>query len=339
MGACASRADLPDILPAAAMTCSDDARNMATCRLTPLQKEQREELRSLTGMTAKLFDVPFCSLTLLADQKSQAVAGHPQWTVGGRHDRRKSFCHYLLVPQRPEVLIVPDASKDGRFRHLDVVKGWLHLRFYAGAPLLLEGDARAGALCLLDRRPRAIDAASAAVLWNISTIAVRYLQGRVDEPCAICDVGRPRWGILYRNMAWCNDLGGDGDLFWDSHTSPTISKEPWARHLEAISEGRTFHVKIKCTSRVEPGSSIVTLKFAPMRQAGNVTIPATSANSHHPCACQSGSLYLVTTLTTPTIPERDGQDAAMLRMLGADIGPPPREGGIRERVSRSVGGH
>ena len=327
MGACASRADLPDILPTAAMTCSDDARNMATCRLTPLQKEQREELRSLTGMAARLFDVPFCSLTLLADQKSHAVAGHPQWTVGGKHDRRKSFCHYLLVPQRPEILIVPDASDDGRFRHLDVVKGWLHLRFYAGAPLLLEGGNRAGALCLLDRRPRAIDAASMAVLWNISTIAVRYLEGGLDEPCAICDVGIPRWGFSYRNTAWCNALGQEGDFFWDSHATPTISKEPWTRHLEAINDGRNFHVKIKSTISGDLTSNIVTLMFVPMRRAGDINIPASSASKHPPCTCPSASLYHVTLMKSPITPEPDGQDSALLRMVDAEIGPLLGKGG------------
>ena len=300
--------------------CDDGERNAATCRLTQLHKAQRKELRCLTGMTAKLFDVPFCSLTLLADQKSLAIAGHPQWTVGGRHDRRKSFCHYLLVPQRPEVLIVPDASTDGRFRHLDVVKGWLHLRFYAGAPLLIEGGARAGALCLVDRRARAIDAASMAVLWNISTIAVRYLQGHLDEPCAICDVDQPRWSFEYRNTAWCKALGYQGDSFWDSQTSPTISKEPWTRHFDAIGSCQEFSVKVRCTSPDNPESSIVTLMFAPMRHAGNVIIPALPLDRFPPCMCPSASLYQVTVLSNLTTPETDGQDATMLRVVGADAG-------------------
>ena len=317
MGACASRADLPDIVPA---VCNDGERNAATCELTRLHKDQRQELRSLTGMTARLFDVPFCSLTLLADQKSHAIVGHPQWTAGGRHDRRKSFCHYLLVPQRPEVLVVSDASRDGRFSHLDVVKGWLHLRFYAGAPLLIGGGARAGALCLLDRRARAIDAESMAVLWNISTIAVRYLQGHLDEPCAICDVEQPRWNFEYRNTAWCKALGQRGDSFWDSHTSPTISKEPWTRHLEAIGDCQEFSVKVRCTSPDDLDSSILTLMFAPMKQAGNVIIPASPVDRYPPCMCPSASLYQVTVISNLTTPETDGQDATMLRMVGADAG-------------------
>lgn len=332
MGACASRADLPDILPAA--VCHDGKVNKALCQLTNLQKDQREELRTLTAMTAKLYDVPFCSLTLLADQKSHAVAGHPGWTVGGRHDRRKSFCHYLLVPQRPECLVVPDASSDGRFRHLDVVKGWLHLRFYAGAPLLIGGGARAGALCLLDRKPRAIDAASLSVLWQISTIAMRCLQGDMDEACAICNCEQAGWAFVYRNTAWRELLGRDGELFWDCHTSPTISKEPWTRYLGAISEGKGFSVKVRLTVSGSE-SSIMTLSFAPMREACEVVIPASPRNEHTPCKCPSQSLYQVRCLSTPAIPEDDNQEAALLHRVGARVGPLIGKGGYG-RVYRGV---
>ena len=53
-----------------------------------------------------------------------------------------------------EIMVVRDALADDRFKDSALVQGWPHIRFYAGAPLLIGGEdgiKRAiGTLCVID---------------------------------------------------------------------------------------------------------------------------------------------------------------------------------------------
>ncbi|MFP5039700.1 PAS domain S-box protein [Parasediminibacterium sp. JCM 36343] len=65
--------------------------------------------------------------------------------------RETSFCQYGI--QQNDLSIVPDATKDARFANNPLVKSNPHLRFYAGAPLILSNGLRLGTLCLFDLKP------------------------------------------------------------------------------------------------------------------------------------------------------------------------------------------
>lgn len=57
-----------------------------------------------------------------------------------------------------------------------MVTGDLAVRFYAGMPLFASGNASAvGALCLLDRRPRTLDAAQVDILKDLAALVEREL--------------------------------------------------------------------------------------------------------------------------------------------------------------------
>ena len=78
--------------------------------------------------------------------------------------RSQSFCaHAILAPD--ELLEVPDATADPRFADNPLVTGAPHLRFYAGVPLRApENGLPLGSLCVLDDRPRELDANQRAAL-------------------------------------------------------------------------------------------------------------------------------------------------------------------------------
>ncbi|MER9331693.1 HWE histidine kinase domain-containing protein [Mesorhizobium sp. M0488] len=64
-----------------------------------------------------------------------------------------SFCAHAIAAG-DEPMVVTDATADARFKANPLVTGKHHIRFYAGAPVVVAG-ARIGTLCVLDRKPHA----------------------------------------------------------------------------------------------------------------------------------------------------------------------------------------
>ncbi|MEW5847886.1 MAG: sigma 54-interacting transcriptional regulator [Myxococcota bacterium] len=77
-----------------------------------------------------------------------------------------------------EVLVVPDAQQDLRFARSAAVQGEPHLRFYAGAPLLTDDGHALGALCVMDRVPRALSPAQTEALRALAREVVSQLELR-----------------------------------------------------------------------------------------------------------------------------------------------------------------
>jgi GAF domain-containing protein len=96
-----------------------------------------------------LFDTPMGAATLIDEDR--------QWfySCSGldvRETRRDlAFCNYPIYYEH--LFEVTDASLDERFRENSLVTGPLHLRYYCGAPIFLDGTPL-GALCMLDVKPR-----------------------------------------------------------------------------------------------------------------------------------------------------------------------------------------
>ena len=67
--------------------------------------------------------------------------------------RNDSFCAYTVLPESCDVFVVPDALEDRRFHKNKLVTGSPHIRFYAGASLIVAG-VKVGSLCIIDTKPR-----------------------------------------------------------------------------------------------------------------------------------------------------------------------------------------
>ena len=66
--------------------------------------------------------------------------------------RDLSFCTYTVLPESPDVVVVLDANKDPRFAGGELVVGYPHVIFYAGAALWVDGE-KLGSLCIIDNVP------------------------------------------------------------------------------------------------------------------------------------------------------------------------------------------
>lgn len=106
----------------------------------------------IAALAAGLFSVPISLVTILGrtDQWFLAREGTPDI----RAPSADSFCARMIAECAGNPLVIPDARKDARFANLPSVTGAPHLRFYAGAPVLLGGEA-IGTVCVFDVKPHA----------------------------------------------------------------------------------------------------------------------------------------------------------------------------------------
>lgn len=92
--------------------------------------------------------------------------------------RDHAFCAHALLSAEP--LLIPDTLEDPRFRDNPNVVGGPHVRFYAGAPLVLPSGLIAGTLCLIDTQPHALDPTDLAILGTLRDLVVTELLERGD---------------------------------------------------------------------------------------------------------------------------------------------------------------
>lgn len=115
-----------------------------------LDTPAEEVFDRITLLAARHFDVPIALITLLDESRQWFKARFG--LDAPSTDRRIAFCAYAILEER--VMVVPDAMADERFAGNELVTGPPHIRFYAGAPLVAEGNLMLGTLAVLDRQPR-----------------------------------------------------------------------------------------------------------------------------------------------------------------------------------------
>jgi PAS domain S-box-containing protein len=151
------------------------ARQEALRQLQIFDTSTEEAFDELTSLAAELCNTPI-ALISLADLnrmwfKSRVGLLESEWP------RELSFCTHAI--QEPATLfIVPDATNDARFCANPAVTGEPHLRFYAGAPLVLRGGQAVGTLCVADYFPRELSSIQRRVLNILSHQVVAQLEQR-----------------------------------------------------------------------------------------------------------------------------------------------------------------
>jgi phosphoribosyl 1,2-cyclic phosphodiesterase/CheY-like chemotaxis protein len=152
----------------------EEQRLAALHELRLLDTAPEERFDALTRRAAALFDVPIALVTLV-DRDRQWIKSSCGLRELRETSREASFCAHVIASRAP--VIVPDTLIDDRFADNPMVTGAPRIRFYAGFPLSLPNGSIAGSLCLIDIRPRQLDAAG--------TLRLKTLGKRVQqELCA-----------------------------------------------------------------------------------------------------------------------------------------------------------
>ncbi|MCJ2036177.1 ATP-binding protein [Methylobacterium sp. J-068] len=119
-----------------------------------------------------LFAVPICLVSLVEEQE-QWFKARCGLDVPGT-SRAVSFCAHAILADT--VFVVADATRDARFSDNPLVTGAPHIRFYAGAPLILRPGIRVGTLCLIDTKPRDLTPEQAHRLEDLARVVVAHLR-------------------------------------------------------------------------------------------------------------------------------------------------------------------
>lgn len=144
--------------------------------LSILDTAPEEVFDDLARLASQICNTPIALVSLIDEDR--------QWfksSVGIsaiETPRDVAFCSHAIL--QPDLFLIPDTSIDNRFSDNPFVTSELHIRFYAGAPLITSEGAAIGTLCVLDQEPRRLSAEQTESLKIISRQVVRQIEQRRD---------------------------------------------------------------------------------------------------------------------------------------------------------------
>ncbi|BAU55336.1 PAS domain S-box protein [Mucilaginibacter gotjawali] len=137
-----------------------------------LDLNKSKELQDIVDLASEICDKPIALITLLDEDVNWLKV-----RSGGDIEvapRDTSFCQFSI--QQDDVMVVGDALNDKRFDDNPMVHSDPHIRFYAGAPLVLNNGFKLGTLCLFDFKPNSLNSLQQKALTVLSRQAAFLME-------------------------------------------------------------------------------------------------------------------------------------------------------------------
>lgn len=243
----------------------DEVQRLARLRMLAVMDTEREPIfDALTRLAADLCGTPI-SLISLIDEKRQWFKSNLGLEGVEQTDREMAFCAHAI--QAGAVMEVCDAEQDPRFAVNPLVTGEPHIRFYAGAPIVMPGGERLGTLCVIDRQARQLTDDQRRRLGDLAEVVVQallqrershYLEIVGDEarfkviaeasPLGVfqtdaagnCLYTNPRWREIY-GIPLEQSLGGK----WRELIHPDDRESFFSKLAEGAQRGGTFGLEYR----------------------------------------------------------------------------------------------
>lgn len=132
---------------------AEDAERISKLRkYQVLNNNEEPAFARLTELAKLFFNMPVVAITFM-DEETQYLKSLHGLDGICTTSRKVAICNYTVLSD--EVLVLPDLTEDSRFSQNPLVTEAPYLRFYAGAPIIMQEDGktyRLGSLCLMDRQ-------------------------------------------------------------------------------------------------------------------------------------------------------------------------------------------
>jgi diguanylate cyclase (GGDEF)-like protein/PAS domain S-box-containing protein len=151
---------------------ANEAERLSALRgLTEMDTAPDVEFDAICRTACALFRVPMATVSLVEADR-QWFKARCGVTIA-ETPRAVSFCSHAILADG--VMVVEDARLDPRFATSPLVIGEPHIRFYAGAPIILGPGIRIGTLCVQNTEPRAFSDLEQAQLADLATVVASLL--------------------------------------------------------------------------------------------------------------------------------------------------------------------
>lgn len=247
-----------------ALSDDDRASVLASFEISDWADDPR--LKAITDFAATLCDTPV-ALVSFVETRRQWFAARTGLDAT-ETPRELSFCAHAMMGT--DIMVVPDATHDARFRNNALVIGEPNIRFYAGAPLVTEAGIPLGALCVIDSKPRAdLSDMQRQGLSVLAANVVSLLSMRRDNVQAtrVLDETEARFRVLadampqmvwstrpdgyhdYYNARWYEFTGmpagttdGEG---WNDMFHPDDQERAWTLWRHSLQTGDPYEIEYR----------------------------------------------------------------------------------------------
>lgn len=181
-----------------------------------LEGRCKDDIDTLTKLAADLLGIKSAVADFLDESSLHFFAPHNSPTQ--KLPRVDTICAWHLIPCKPEILVLEDTSKDGRFRRAPAAG--FGFNFCVGTPIVTADEHVLGSVCVFDVAPRPFDANGCALLSNITDIVADCLNiNQIERPSCgkvICDI-RQDWTILFGDKRFRESTCiNSGHSFWSA---------------------------------------------------------------------------------------------------------------------------
>ncbi len=152
---------------------ADEAQRLTALRdLAILDTPPEKGFDRVTRLAAAAFDVPIALVSLVDSERQWFKSCYG--LTASETPRDLAFCAHVV--HRKEEMVVPDTLNDERFADNPLVLEEPRIRFYAGAPLILDGGSCIGTLCVIDTRPRELGHAELVMLRDLRDLVLEEIK-------------------------------------------------------------------------------------------------------------------------------------------------------------------
>ncbi|HEV8020112.1 MAG TPA: GAF domain-containing protein [Candidatus Lustribacter sp.] len=151
----------------------DEDRRLTTLRaMDILDTPPESRFDRITRLASRFFAAPIALITLV-DRDRQWFKSRIGLIIK-ETSREMSFAAHVVAERT--TLVVNDALVDDRFAENPLVVGEPRVRFYAGAPLIMQDGTCLGAVSVMDTRPRWFAASDVQLLEDLRDLAVSEIE-------------------------------------------------------------------------------------------------------------------------------------------------------------------